>query len=133
MGRSGGTSKALVNRTGGKVKKAQLGRLVKKGVQKGMSKAREYSDLFKGLGRGIREYHGKDAYGKDIITEPSNKVKDLFKGFGKGIREVKEPTKKYKRGGKVPNGPLIKKKGEFKGSTLKRGGKIKGNGKNKKG
>lgn len=26
---------------------------------------------------------------------------------------------------KVPNGPLIKKKGEFKGSTLKAGGKIK--------
>lgn len=25
----------------------------------------------------------------------------------------------------VPNGPLIKKKGEFKGSTLKNGGKIK--------
>ena len=24
----------------------------------------------------------------------------------------------------VPNGPLIKKKGEFKGSTLKNGGKI---------
>lgn len=33
-----------------------------------------------------------------------------------------------KQGGKitpVPNGPLIKKKGEFKGSTLKDGGKIK--------
>lgn len=26
---------------------------------------------------------------------------------------------------KVPNGPLIKKKGEFKGSTLKSGGKVK--------
>lgn len=26
---------------------------------------------------------------------------------------------------KVPNGPLIKKKGPFKGSTLKRGGKLK--------
>ena len=26
---------------------------------------------------------------------------------------------------KVPNGPLIKKKGPFKGSTLKAGGKIK--------
>lgn len=26
---------------------------------------------------------------------------------------------------KVPNGPLIKKKGEFKGSTLKTGGKVK--------
>ena len=26
---------------------------------------------------------------------------------------------------KVPNGPLIKKKGEFKGSTLKAGGKVK--------
>ena len=26
---------------------------------------------------------------------------------------------------KVPNGPLIKKKGEFKGSTLKAGGMIK--------
>ena len=25
----------------------------------------------------------------------------------------------------VPNGPLIKKKGEFKGSTLKNGGKVK--------
>jgi len=25
----------------------------------------------------------------------------------------------------VPNGPLIKKKGEFKGSTLKKGGKVK--------
>ena len=25
----------------------------------------------------------------------------------------------------VPNGPLVKKKGEFKGSTLKEGGKIK--------
>jgi hypothetical protein len=25
----------------------------------------------------------------------------------------------------VPNGPLVKKKGEFKGSTLKKGGKIK--------
>jgi hypothetical protein len=25
----------------------------------------------------------------------------------------------------VPNGPLIKKKGSFKGSTLKRGGKVK--------
>jgi hypothetical protein len=25
----------------------------------------------------------------------------------------------------VPNGPLIKKKGEFKGSTLKAGGKVK--------
>ncbi len=25
----------------------------------------------------------------------------------------------------VPNGPLIKKKGEFKGSTLKKGGKLK--------
>lgn len=25
---------------------------------------------------------------------------------------------------KVPNGPLIKKKGEFKGSTLKKGGKV---------
>jgi len=30
---------------------------------------------------------------------------------------VKKPTK-------VPNGPLIKKKGEFKGSTLKEGGKV---------
>ena len=33
-----------------------------------------------------------------------------------------------KQGGKitpVPDGPLIKKKGEFKGSTLKNGGKIK--------
>jgi hypothetical protein len=33
-----------------------------------------------------------------------------------------------KAGGKitpVPNGPLIKKKGEFKGSTLKDGGKVK--------
>jgi len=33
-----------------------------------------------------------------------------------------------KKGGKitpVPNGPLIKKKGEFKGSTLKSGGLIK--------
>jgi hypothetical protein len=32
-----------------------------------------------------------------------------------------------KQGGKitpVPNGPLVKKKGEFKGSTLKNGGKI---------
>jgi len=27
----------------------------------------------------------------------------------------------------VPNGPLIKKKGEFKGSTLKNGGKVKVN------
>jgi hypothetical protein len=27
----------------------------------------------------------------------------------------------------VPNGPLIKKKGEFKGSTLKAGGKVKKN------
>lgn len=26
---------------------------------------------------------------------------------------------------KVPNGPLVKKKGEFKGSTLKSGGMIK--------
>lgn len=26
---------------------------------------------------------------------------------------------------KVPNGPLVKKKGQFKGSTLKSGGKIK--------
>ena len=25
----------------------------------------------------------------------------------------------------VPNGPLIKKKGPFKGSTLKKGGKLK--------
>jgi len=33
-----------------------------------------------------------------------------------------------KAGGKitpVPNGPLVKKKGEFKGSTLKNGGKVK--------
>jgi hypothetical protein len=33
-----------------------------------------------------------------------------------------------KAGGKitpVPNGPLVKKKGEFKGSTLKAGGKVK--------
>ena len=33
-----------------------------------------------------------------------------------------------RKGGKitpVPNGPLIKKKGEFKGSTLKAGGKVK--------
>ena len=33
-----------------------------------------------------------------------------------------------KKGGKitpVPNGPLVKKKGEFKGSTLKSGGLIK--------
>ena len=33
-----------------------------------------------------------------------------------------------KQGGKitpVPDGPLIRKKGEFKGSTLKNGGKIK--------
>ena len=27
----------------------------------------------------------------------------------------------------VPNGPLVKKKGEFKGSTLKAGGKVKKN------
>ena len=36
---------------------------------------------------------------------------------------------------KVPNGPLIKKKGEFKGSTLKSGGKVKkaqGGGSSKK-
>jgi len=35
-----------------------------------------------------------------------------------------------KQGGKitpVPDGPLIKKKGEFKGSTLKSGGKVKSN------
>lgn len=29
-----------------------------------------------------------------------------------------------KNGGDVPNGPLVKKKGPFKGSTLKEGGKV---------
>jgi hypothetical protein len=34
---------------------------------------------------------------------------------------------KYKKGGvtPVPNGPLIKKKGPFKGSSLKKGGVVK--------
>lgn len=35
---------------------------------------------------------------------------------------MKKTIKKAQKGGKVPNGPLIKKKGEFKGSTLRNGG-----------
>ena len=49
--------------------------------------------------------------------DPNKKVKRIFSKDGE--------LEYYKNGGKVPNGPLIKKKGQFKGSTLKKGGKVK--------
>jgi hypothetical protein len=56
-----------------------------------------------------------------MATIPKTKVYNPQKAeayVGKGV---------LKGGGKitpVPNGPLIKKKGPFKGSTLKNGGKV---------
>lgn len=50
---------------------------------------------------------------------PTTKVYNPQKAtayVGKGV---------LKNGGGVPNGPLIKKKGPFKDSTLKNGGKVK--------
>ena len=66
---------------------------------------------------------------KDIFTKKwQQNAEDLKRQSKKGKPGYDKdgfPIKKERTGGKVPNGPLVKKKGQFKGSTLKKGGKIK--------
>ena len=65
-----------------------------------------------------------------MTTIPKTKVYNPQKAtayVGKGVLRNGSDTIPAIKGAitPVPNGPLIKKKGPFKGSTLKNGGKIK--------
>ena len=90
------------------------------------SKASQISVDTSGYSKGKESFPAKAQYWEgfgnkrtftDSITVPRRRVDEM----------IKRPETRgvLKSGGKVPNGPLVKKKGAFKGSTLKKGGTVK--------
>ena len=105
-----------------------LGLLLGKGRNKGKTFSEDYYNNKKAPGSSIEQSlkkGGKIKKAKKIGPGPYNPQKAVAY-VGKGVLRNGDTIPSIKGAiTPVPNGPLIKKKGPFKGSTLKKGGTIK--------